>query len=228
MLCAAVAIQSAWAFVVTPSPVAFQKGSAFGVTHWHVGDARRTLFSSTALKLSSENVQTDALVKVLASVREGIAEAGHEEEWKKSCALLVDTLGMDEDEAELCLADATSWRSWAVTTSAMARKYIKPRAPDAEQLKSNLDWLMADPLSLDTGFLRTGVPMSPAAYLTDSQDFYKRALKTAPRKYRDAAAFRDLLLKEPTALQTTFNCAETGCASECGNCWVSFELKVKQ
>lgn len=213
LLCTTVAIQSASAFVVAPSSVTSAKRNSVDSS------------SSSALQLSSA-ASSAGLEKVLDRVREGVVEAGHEEEWNKSCALLVETLGLDEVDAMHYLAQATNWKSWAVTTSNIARKFIKPKTPDTEKLKSNLEWLMAEPLSLDADFVQKGVSLSPVAYLMDSSEIYKKALDTAPSKYSDAESFRTLLLKDPTALQNTYNCADTGCNSECGNCWVSYEMRL--
>lgn len=73
--------------------------------------------------------------------------------------------------------------------------------------------------------LQAGILQYPEAYLVAPQRNYERALKTAPSAYRDPDQFRALLCRDPSVLQCTYNCADSGCNSDCGNCWVSFEYK---
>jgi len=169
---------------------------------------------SVALRSST----TDYLDKV----REGIVEAGLEEDWKSATETLSTSIGIDLPEAEASLAQALNWKSWAVCKSNIARKYIKPLNPDVEIVKSSLQWLREGPLALDSTVLRKAILEYPQAYLTSPEATYKQALSVAPSEYKSPDVFRELLLKDPAVLQCTYNCADDGCASECGNCWVTF------
>lgn len=170
-------------------------------------------------------------MEVIDRVRDGVKEAGHEEEWNKSVAILMNTpINInDEYEAEHYLAQATNWKSWAVTTSDIARKYITPKVLDSDKLQANIDWVLSEegPLKLPADILsQQAIPKAPVAYLVDPAATYEKALAAAPKQYNTPEAFRELILKDPTALQNTYNCADTGCNSECGNCWVSYEMRV--
>ena len=159
----------------------------------------------------------------LETVREGIVQAGFDEAWEASVALLSETTDMDKEEAEECLAKAWQWKNWAVCSSSIARKYIKTIKPNAAAIATSLNWLQSGPLGLDQNILRAGILSSPEAYLLSPEENYNQILKVAPKKWKDPADFKALLLEEPEVLQLTYNCADEGCNSNCGNCWVTFE-----
>lgn len=166
----------------------------------------------------------------LETVREGVLEAGFEEVWNKSAEMLAESISIELVEAEVCLAQTWKWKNWAVTTSKFARKYVKTVDPDHEALKTSLNWLKeVGPLALNHELLRDAILKYPEAYLTCPEKNYKKALEVAPSKYQDPSEFRDLLLKDPSAFQCTYNCAagNGGCNSECGNCWVSFKMRSR-
>ena len=130
---------------------------------------------------------------------------------------------MDKEDAEDCLAKIWQWKNWAICSSPIARKYIKTIEPDAASIAASLNWLQSGPLGLDQDVLRAGILGSPEAYLLSPEDNYNQISKVAPKKWKDPAEFRKLLLEEPEVLQLTYNCADEGCNSNCGNCWVTFE-----
>lgn len=162
--------------------------------------------------------------EIIPAVREGVAEAGNQEPWEESVALLVKSAGMESEEAELILADGLNWQAWA-KASPMMRKYAKPVQPDAEKLKDALQWLNEGPLELDQAQLQNAVRDFPKVYLTTPEDKYEKALAASPDK--DPSAFRELLLNDPSVLDCYYNCddADEGCASECGNCWVAYKRR---
>jgi hypothetical protein len=124
------------------------------------------------------------------------------------------------------LARAWNWKSWAVTTSKMARRYIKPLPPNVEQLQAAITWLQeTGPLHLSTPQqLATAIASDPVSYLIDPCTSYQRALQAAPSEYQDEKAFLALILAKPAAMKNYYNCDGSGCNSECGNCWVSFQM----
>lgn len=174
------------------------------------------------------NVRLDAIAAddIIPAVREGVAEAGNQEHWSESIAVLAESAIMDDEEAELILADGLNWKAWA-KASPMMRKYAKPVQPDAENLKLALQWLKDGPLGLDQDQLQNAVRNHPKIYLVSPEDKYQKAIAAAPDKYKELAAFRDLLLNDPSVLECYYNCdvADEGCASECGNCWVAYERR---
>jgi hypothetical protein len=161
----------------------------------------------------------------LETVREGILEAGFEHVWNESAETLAESISIELVEAEACLAQAWKWKNWAVTTSKIARKYVKTVEPDQEALKTSLNWLKDGPLALNHELIRDAILKYPEAYLACPEQNYKKALEVAPLEYQDPSEFRDLLLKDPSVLLCTYNCADGGCNSECGNCWVSFKIR---
>lgn len=185
--------------------------------------------TSTSRLLSANAASTDH--SYLETVREGISEAGFQDLWDKSVEILVDdSISIDTVQAEACLAKIWRWKSWAVSTSKIARKYIKTVQPDPEQIKTSLSWLKEGPLELGNDahltLLREAILNYPEAYLLNPEGNLNQALSVAPQEYRTVSSLRDLLLKDPSVLQCTYNCADDGCASECGNCWVTYNLKA--
>jgi hypothetical protein len=186
--------------------------------------ASRSTTSFVILSASSSSANT---LDYLETVREGMAEMGFDvEEWESCGILLAEKTGLSLEESQDVLAKAWSWKSWAVTTSKIARKYIKPKEPSVSIVEGALSWLEGEPLNLSTQqeFTRA-VRSDPVAYLVDPATSYQKALQAAPPEYKDVNAFHALLADKPEALKNYANCKEDGCNSECGNCWVSFKLK---
>ena len=174
---------------------------------------------SSLFRLNSETP------RYLDDVREGVEEAGFQNAWKDSATLLAETAAMETEEAEVCLAQAWNWKNWAVCTSSIARKYIKPKEPHVSTITESLDWIQNGPLQFNQDQMRTAIIKSPEAYLTSPEETYTEALKVAPKEFRNPSDFNTLLQKDPTALQCTYNCEDTGCNSDCGNCWVAYRKR---
>jgi hypothetical protein len=170
-------------------------------------------------------LEATAARELLPAIREGVVDAGGEEAWKESVSKLASMMEIDEEEAEILLADATNWKGWAMCSSELMRKYIKPQIPDAQKLEEALEWLQEGPLELDQEQLCTAIREVPKVYLADPQSTYKKALNAAPQEYKKPEIFKALILEDPLVLQCTYNCADgdNGCGSECGNCWVTFQ-----
>ena len=159
---------------------------------------------------------------ILPTVREGIAEAGGSEEWEKSVAALSGAMKVDSEEAERILADALGWRAWAAANEKF-RRFQKPVAPDNSKLKESIAWLKDGPLKLDQEHLVAAISTSPKVYLQGPEVAYRKAKGAAPKKFADT--FDELVLKDPSVMECYHNCSDDGCASECGNCWVSYEMR---
>ena len=159
---------------------------------------------------------------ILPTVREGIAEAGGSEEWDKSVAVLSEAMGADGEEAERILADALGWRAWAAANEKF-RRFQKPVAPDTAKLEESIAWLKDGPLNLDQEQLVAAITTSPKVYLQGPEVAYRKAKGAAPKKFADT--FDELVLKDPSVMECYHNCSDDGCASECGNCWVSYEMR---
>lgn len=165
---------------------------------------------------------TSQTAEYLEKVRETMDESGFSESWTESVSLLAEKADLERQEAEDCLAQAWGWKRFAVVKSPMARKYIQTTEPNAALISEALDWLRGEPLSLEQPVLKSAIVKSPEVYLTDPASSYRKAIQCAPREYRDPTAFRELLVTEdPTLIMRTYNCADGGCDSQCGNCWVS-------
>ena len=172
--------------------------------------------------------------ELLPTVREGIEEKGATLEWI-ACAELLATevlvAGGESDsdammQAEMLLASALDWRGWARVTSTIARKYMKPKLPSSEQLQTAIEWLRNGPLEITDPFnLVKAIKESPTAYLVDPETAYRTSLETAPKQYKDPDTFKALLMEDPSVLECSYNCADGGCNSNCGNCWVTYEVK---
>jgi len=164
---------------------------------------------------------------LLPTVREGIAEKDATDQWTQCVEFLEQDLSISSQQSEILLAAALEWRGWARVTSALARKYMSPKLPNLDQLQTAMKWLREGPLELndDAALLLDAIEKSPKAYLVDPESAYRQAIKTAPTQYKDADAFKTLLLDDPSVLECSYNCADDGCNSECGNCWVTYEVK---
>mmetsp|Transcript_15638 Transcript_15638/g.45123 ORF Transcript_15638/g.45123 Transcript_15638/m.45123 type:complete len:220 (-) Transcript_15638:336-995(-) len=164
--------------------------------------------------------------EIIPAVREGVAEAGNAEPWEESIAVLAEKAALDEEEAEMVLADGLNWKAWAKASPTM-RRYARPMQPDAAKLEEALRWLNEGPLELDQERLQGALRGSPKVYLVSPEEKYHKAMAAAPEKYKAPSAFREALLADPSVLDCYYNCdeADEGCASECGNCWVAFERR---
>jgi hypothetical protein len=157
----------------------------------------------------------------LPAVREAVLEAGGETAWKESTEAL--SKFFDTEEAELYLADAFGWKGWA-KASDTTKKYQRPKLPDAVKIIEALEWLREGPLELNEEQMQSSIAKYPKTYLDSPSDSYRKAMGTAPRKYRNH--LKELIREDPTVLQVTYNCDGEGCASECGSCWVSYESRL--
>lgn len=133
----------------------------------------------------------------------------------------------DESRVELYLAAAYRWKAWA-SASPATRKYQRPRLPDPDSLSASLDWLTSadGPLRLSPSQVRENISKHPQTYLDDPRGLYRKAMGSAPRKYRSDDVMRKFIENDPTVLQVTYNCCDEGCQSECGSCWVTYENRL--
>lgn len=168
---------------------------------------------------------TASVSDLLPAIRKGVAEAGGEGAWVESVDVLSDLLISEAEEAEMLLSSALGWKGWAQASESI-RRYQNPLAPDATTLQQALTWLQEGPLELNPEQLRKAIRDSPKVYLVTPDETYKKALKAAPKEYRDPEAFKQILLEDPLVLQCTYNCSEEGCCqNECGSCWVSHQRR---
>jgi len=172
--------------------------------------------------------------ELLPIVREEINERGFTEAWDACVGILSkqDSMALSSrDEAEILLSAALQWRGYARVSSALARKYMKPREPNPQQLKTALDWLLVEgPLTAITSSwspleLLQAVQAAPTVYLVDPAKAYDDCLQSAPKPYNTPETLLELVRDDPTALLNNFNCADIGCNSECGTCWVSYGIR---
>lgn len=191
----------------------------------------------TAVLYSTSSSSSSSL-EYLETVQAGIIEFGFDlNDWEACGQLLSQQTGLDVWQAHDLLARAWNWKSWAVTTSKIARRYITPIEPSIEKVQEALTWLQGEPLQLTTPLqLATAIASDPVSYLIDPRTSYQQALKAAPIEYQQQQddgddddddkdkAFLALLREKPVALKNYYNCKDSGCNSECGNCWVSFQM----
>lgn len=173
------------------------------------------------------SVSSSTPEEILSTVRQALAEEGsHLEDWDASVDFLASFLETDNpQDAALCLATATSWKSWAIAGK-FARKYIQTVTPTPELLQHAVTWLEEGPLALESSLIHEYIRQHPHIYLMEPDVLYKKALGAAPRKYRDPAVFRECILRDPTVLQVTYNCEDEGCAANCGSCWVTYSNRL--
>jgi hypothetical protein len=157
----------------------------------------------------------------LPAVREAVLEAGGEAAWKESTEAL--SRIFDIEEAELYLADAFGWKGWAKAPE-MTKRFQRPKLPDAVKVIEALEWLREGPLELNEEQMKSSIAEYPKTYLDAPNESYRKAMGTAPRKYR--GDLKELVRQDPSVLQVTYNCDGEGCASECGSCWVSYENRL--
>lgn len=189
-----------------------------------------TSLPSTRLQLAAATSD----VELLPSIREAIQEEYSDDSetaqqtWEEAVDLVATRTGLSPDESELALAKAFGWRAWVKVTSTIARRFMKKSLPSLDSLTQALDWsLTTGPLQLSPAQLQTVLATHPEVYLMDPATTYQTALSVAPEPYTDAAQFQELAQQDPTVVACTFNCRDSGCSSECGNCWVSYDLKRK-
>lgn len=161
-------------------------------------------------------------------VREGLQEACQEDAWDEATRILMESTRFSNLDAQDCLAQALNWKNWALCRSKIAKRYIKPKPPpDAQTLQVALEWLQSEPLNLnDPGELQIAILSSPESYLLCPEDSYQKAIQVAPSKFKNPSDFTRLVLANPSALGCFYNCVNSGCNSECGSCWVSFENRA--
>ena len=174
-------------------------------------------------------VKTDE--ELLPIVREGITELSLMDDWTACIDILTTNLDLPKEESEIILSKALGWRGWAVVTSPTMRKYMKPKHPNPKQLTDSLEWLQQQPLSLEKAFIVDAIRTCPDVYLIEPSQSYLKSIQCAPTEYISPSVqetYHTSLQKDPSILQNTYNCVETGCASNCGNCWVSYQLSSQE
>jgi hypothetical protein len=213
------------AFSPTPPPPHLSSKVAAAFPNMHSCCGRQQRIRATAAGLYSTSSSSPSL-EYLETVKTGITEFGNDiDDWHACGQLLSQRSGLSESQSLDLLARAWNWKAWAVTTSKIARKYIKPIPPNVQTLQAAIDWLQGAPLYLTTPQqLATAILADPVAYLVDPCSLYQKARQAAPVKYQDADVFLALVLAKPAALKNYYNCNGSGCNSECGNCWVSFQM----
>jgi hypothetical protein len=176
----------------------------------------------------------------LTKVRECLKELSDTEgidymkEWNDSVAIISSLQNDDQgnvsvQQIESSLAEAWNWKRYVIITSPIARKFIKTTKPISAMIASSIRWLQDGELQLPSATILQGILESPESYLIQPQASYEKALRIAPHPYtNDATKFRELVLQYPSALQYTYNCIDSGCKSECGNCWVSFQYQLSE
>jgi len=177
--------------------------------------------SPLASSSSSETDQTLQGVEHLDTIRQELAD--HLEGWDSCVAIVATATGMDSQEAELRLAEATRWKAWATVTSDIARKYTQTTIPKPDEINETINWLQAEPLALTQEQMVAAIRRYPETYLKSPADNYKKALNVAPRQWRQSPEeFAKLVREQPRVMSLTYNCEDDGCQSECGSCWVTF------
>jgi hypothetical protein len=173
--------------------------------------------------LGTTSLSASTTADLLPTIREGVADLYDANEWERSVSLLMEETKLEDMEViEMALATALNWKGWAMSSEGMRKFIPKPYAPDANKLESALAWLKGEPLSMTQGQLGVAIQELPRVYLVDPESMYAKSLSAAPKEYKDPAAFTALVLEDFRALGNTYNCADGGCASECGNCWVTY------
>ena len=176
------------------------------------------------------DANTDADLELLPKIQESILEENGDdasilEAWKEAVNVVASSSGLSEDLAEVALAKAYGWRAWVKVTSKFAKKYMKISIPEMEKLQTALDWPTSGPLGFSKDQLAHAIHLSPEVYLIDPAANFEKALGVAPSPYDNADEFISLANKDSTVLTCTTNCVDSGCASNCGNCWVSYDIK---
>ncbi|GKY91345.1 hypothetical protein MPSEU_000106700 [Mayamaea pseudoterrestris] len=203
--------------------------------------------SSSSSSSPSSTLLTDREQETLTLVRRVVEEEIGIDAWNEAVSCLAtflqspiqpdaaattddaDSVSTTHDQAAWCLAEAFGWKKWVLSSSTLRKYQTQPIVPSVESLEETMDWLLQGPLQLqkDPALLQTCLLKYPALYIKDPQTLYRRAIQSAPRAYRDAAAFRTLLRQDPSVLDVFYNCGDEddGCASNCGNCWVTYQRR---
>lgn len=161
---------------------------------------------------------------LLEVVRKGIADAGGDlDAWEESITALSSEVSINAKDAEHCLADALGWKSWAKASKSF-RRYQKPKQPNVTNLREALVWLREGPLKLNDDHLRSVIKDKPKVYLDGPEETYKMVLTCAPQEYKDPSVLNAMILDDPRVMECIYNCdiGDSGCLSECGNCWVTY------
>jgi len=168
---------------------------------------------------------------LLAAVREGVAAKGATGAWEEVAVALASAAGMEVEEAELALAKALGWKAWFDLNRPV---YLKPKLPPPPAtVRAALQWLVEGPLRLSPTELHAALSNSPLVYLREPERSYSAALKAAPKQFSEPGSFRELLLREPSVLDLTWNCETTDpasrpldawgeaihCDGQCTHCW---------
>ena len=198
------------------------EGSTFQLSNigWKNKDScKLTCLSST----SSNTINAD--FDILPEIRSAVYENENgENQWKESIQMIQSEIhddSIDEEELELQLATAFRWKAYVKASKTM-RKYQNPKIPDPMKIQEALVWLQTGPLELTKEQLWKNIQNHPQTYLLDPQSSFQKAMGSAPKKYRDPTILTKLIEEDPSVLQVSYNCADDGCASECGNCWVAY------
>eukprot|EP00933_Yihiella_yeosuensis_P012710 TRINITY_DN12177_c0_g4_i1.p1 TRINITY_DN12177_c0_g4~~TRINITY_DN12177_c0_g4_i1.p1 ORF type:complete len:272 (+),score=48.19 TRINITY_DN12177_c0_g4_i1:58-873(+) len=183
------------------------------------------------LRQAAEQAAPGSSELLLAAVREAVAERGGATNWEDAASAIADAAAVGKDEAEVMLAKAFGWKGWFELNRPV---YLKPKLPpDASQVVTALEWLSKGPLALTPEQLRHALSVKPLAYLINPAESYTAALSIAPEQFSEASSFRELLLREPLALDLTHNCERTDpaerpldafgeaihCDGQCTKCW---------
>jgi len=208
----------------TPSSLKKISVSYFGKRKSTASLSSKQLYNGLSVKLYSSSTQLGSdEYQLLVGIREIIEEKEDKEDWKSSVEFLRQSAFVNDDNddlAEWYLAKAMGWVSWSRVTSERARKYMaKPTIPKVEELRDALEWIQSTAALPDIG---KAIQTSPEIYLKNPAQAFKKVKQCAPREYRDDEKLLELIRLNPLAIQNTYNCDGDGCASECGNCWVSF------
>ncbi|CAJ1964590.1 unnamed protein product [Cylindrotheca closterium] len=189
--------------------------------------------SSSSCCLFVETTLSEAEADLLPSIREAIEETGDElaiPSWIEAIELVCSKTGLPEDSAEIALAKANGWRAWVKVTSKFAKKYMKTYIPKKDKLEAALDWAITGPLQFSEEQLAAAVVRTPEVYLMEPEKNFEKARSVAPKAFQNTEQFTELATSDPSVLSLTFNCVDSGCNSECGNCWVSYDnrKRIKQ
>ena len=137
---------------------------------------------------------------ILPQIREAVMGLDGGVVWEESTQVLSELFDSSEEEAELILADAFRWKSWALASD-MFRRYQKPLLPKKDMVKEALAWLRDGPLQLTDDQIQKHILSHPQTYLTEPEKAYNKVLGSAPSKYRNARAIKCLVDADPSILQ---------------------------
>jgi len=192
-------------------------------THFIQKFASSGHLSPTILK--STSTETDLDIDLLTEVRSEIfSRDGGEDAWTETTSYLTNDVfdsSLSQEEVELLLATTFRWKAY-VKASSIMKKYQYPTLPDPAKIKQGVEWLKEGLLEMSMEQICKNIQSLPHTYLKDPEGSYKKALGSAPKKYRDASTLKALIEHDPAVLGITVNCADEGCASECGSCWVAY------